>query len=113
MKKASLVVLALALVAGLAAQETADKAKKASKKDMTIQWTGRIVNQNEEKMTMDITRHNIPRTVMYNESTQWMENGKPTDRSNFKDGSRVTVVATEKDGQFIANKIELRKTTKR
>ncbi len=113
MKKASLVVLALALVAGLAAQEAADKAKKASKKDMAIQWTGRIVNQNEEKMTMDITRHNIPRTVRYNESTQWTENGKPTDRSNFKDGARVTVVATEKDGQFIANKIELRKTTKR
>lgn len=84
------------------AQAAPTKEKEAT----AIKLDGTIIRQDDAKSTMDVKTKTKERTVIYNETTQWLIAEKPADKKEFTDGKRVLVHGTMDDkGQVIAQKI--------
>ena len=115
MKRVFTILLLLMLTAGAAQAQEADtpsakdKTQKATTSKALFRWHGIIQRHNPDKSTLDVARHGFVRTVVYNDSTQWLSGGKPADRKDFSDGADVIVFGNlDKDGRVEASRINLR-----
>ena len=114
MKRVFAILLLLLLTAGTALAQEADtpSAKDKTQKATTskvFRWHGIIQRHNTDKSTLDVARHGFVRTVVYNDSTQWLSGGKPANQQDFTDGADVIVFGNlDKDGRVEASRINLR-----
>ena len=114
MKRVFAILLLLMLTAGVVLAQEADapsakdKTQKATANKM-FRWHGIIQRHNTDKSTLEVARHGVVRTVVYNDSTQWLSGGKPADQKEFPDGADVIVFGNlDKDGRVEASRINLR-----
>jgi len=118
--KLSVIVLAFVLVGLALTSETTlasnnnqgEKATSADAKE--ARWQGHIIRVNKDKSTLSIrggqsNMESTERTIVYDDSTQWTQQGKPAEQSDFKQGSFVIVLGhPDEKGVFHATRIDLR-----
>lgn len=115
MKKELALLLALLVTATLIMAQEASSAESGGNKQKTsnaqsFRWHGIIQRHNQEKSSLDVAREGVVRVVVYNDSTQWLNHGKPADAKDFTDGADVIVFGTlDKEGHIIARRIDLRR----
>ncbi|HZP07072.1 MAG TPA: hypothetical protein VFB43_19390 [Terracidiphilus sp.] len=117
MKKFWIALMLVAIVPPVAAQAQAGE-KKASKKmeapAKETRWQGFIQHTDTEKMAFTVRggrdlKGNFERSIFFDENTKWTKQGKPADRSEFKDGSFIIAIGTvDNEGKFHADRIDLR-----
>jgi hypothetical protein len=118
MTRSVILLVVLFAVVALAAQSkpATDAAKPADSATTAKEdrWQGHILRINKGTSTIDIRggRKNLDqaqRTIHYDQSTEWTKLGKPSDMSEFKEGSFVIVLGqSDKNGAFHASRIDLR-----
>jgi hypothetical protein len=97
-----------------AAEGKKDKKAESAKSQKATRWQGHIVRINEDKSSLSIRGgrgggRSFEREVFYDSSTKWTKQGKPADKSEFKEGSFVIAVGKPDDkGNFHADRIDLR-----
>lgn len=112
----SVFVIAFSLVAAAQAPAKTDKVagvEKAAKKIPTsIQYGGTLVRFNADKNTLDLSKGNREKTVIFDEKTEWIVDGKPVaTKEEFKIGKHMVAHGSMDDsGRIIATKIVLQRT---
>ena len=114
MKNAISLFLALVVMTTVVMAQEASSAESGGKKQKTsnaesFRWHGIIQRHNQEKSTLDVARKGVVRVVAYNDSTQWVNHGKPADAKDFSDGADVIVFGSlDSEGHIVARRIDLR-----
>ena len=115
MKNAIALFLALVVMTTVARPQEASSTKNGGNRQKTsnaqsFRWHGIIQRRNQEKSTLDVAREGVVRVVVFNDSTQWVNHGKPADAKDFTDGADVIVFGSlDRDGHIIARRIDLRR----
>ena len=114
MKRLFAVLLAVVLTTASFAVQDSNSGKNANKAKSSaarsFRWHGIIQRHNEQNSTLDVAREGVVRVVVYSDSTQWVNHGKPADAKDFTDGADVIVFGTlDKSGRVIAHRIDLRR----
>ena len=110
------VVIAFSLVAVAQTAAQSDKVpgvSKATKKTPAlIQYDGTMVRFNADKNTIDLSKGNREKTVVFDEKTEWIVDGKAvTTKEEFTIGKRLVAHGTmDESGRIMATKIVLHRT---
>ncbi len=113
----SVFAVAFSLIAAAQApSKTTDKVpgvEKATKKTPeSIKYSGVMVRFNADKNTIDLSKGNREKTVVFDEKTEWIVDGKAvTTKEEFKVGKHLIAEGTMDDsGRIFAKKITLQRT---
>jgi hypothetical protein len=97
-----------------AGQTPASDKKEAAADTKEVRWQGHIVRIDKDKSSLSVrggqkNMESMERQIFYDSSTEWTNQGKPADQSEFKEGSFVIVLAhSDEKGVLHASRIDLR-----